>query len=145
MVLFTGEVVGFFVLFVGAFLFVCLFVYNISCSPCWPQTLSVPKAGLEPLILLLSLPLNAGIIGIHPHTPSCQAFESLLFYYCFPHNIFAYFITSPLVYPQIPKFRGPQALGPVPTAVGVSIAIDKIFAAVLNMEDPVSLLLPSML
>lgn len=123
----------------------CLFVYNISCSPGWPQTLSVPKAGLEPLILLLSLPLNAGIIGIHPHTPSCQAFESLLFYYCFPHNIFAYFITSPLVYPQIPKFRGPQALGPVPTAVGVSIAIDKIFAAVLNMEDPVSLLLPSML
>ncbi|KAK7813463.1 hypothetical protein U0070_016981 [Myodes glareolus] len=38
----------------------------------------------------------------------------------------------------IPKFRGPQALGPVPTAVGVSIAIDKIFAAVLNMEEPVT-------
>ncbi|EGW04299.1 Eukaryotic translation initiation factor 2-alpha kinase 4 [Cricetulus griseus] len=38
----------------------------------------------------------------------------------------------------IPKFRGPQALGPVPAAVGVSIAIDKIFAAVLNMEEPVT-------
>ncbi|XP_036039268.1 eIF-2-alpha kinase GCN2 isoform X2 [Onychomys torridus] len=38
----------------------------------------------------------------------------------------------------IPKFRGPQALGPVPTAVGVSIAIDKIFAAILNMEEPVT-------
>nr|D4A7V9.2 RecName: Full=eIF-2-alpha kinase GCN2; AltName: Full=Eukaryotic translation initiation factor 2-alpha kinase 4; AltName: Full=GCN2-like protein [Rattus norvegicus] len=38
----------------------------------------------------------------------------------------------------IPKFRGPQALGPVPTAVGVSIAIDKIFAAVLNMGEPVT-------
>nr|XP_004660829.2 eIF-2-alpha kinase GCN2 [Jaculus jaculus] len=38
----------------------------------------------------------------------------------------------------IPKFRGPQALGPVPTAVGVSIAIDKIFAAALNMEEPVT-------
>lgn len=29
-------------------------------------------------------------------------------------------------------------MGPVPIAVGVSIAIDKIFAAVLNMEEPVS-------
>ncbi|KAB0403369.1 hypothetical protein E2I00_001155 [Balaenoptera physalus] len=38
----------------------------------------------------------------------------------------------------IPLFRGPQALGPVPTAIGVSIAIDKITAAVLNMEEPVS-------
>ncbi|XP_012865461.1 PREDICTED: eukaryotic translation initiation factor 2-alpha kinase 4 [Dipodomys ordii] len=38
----------------------------------------------------------------------------------------------------IPQFRGPQALGPVPTAIGVSIAIDKIFAAVLNTEDPVA-------
>ncbi|XP_020953537.1 eIF-2-alpha kinase GCN2 isoform X2 [Sus scrofa] len=37
----------------------------------------------------------------------------------------------------IPQFRGPQALGPVPTAIGVSIAIDKITAAVLNMEEPV--------
>uniref|UniRef100_A0A8D1SRU3 eIF-2-alpha kinase GCN2 n=1 Tax=Sus scrofa TaxID=9823 RepID=A0A8D1SRU3_PIG len=36
----------------------------------------------------------------------------------------------------IPQFRGPQALGPVPTAIGVSIAIDKITAAVLNMEEP---------
>ncbi|XP_066133228.1 eIF-2-alpha kinase GCN2 isoform X2 [Saccopteryx bilineata] len=39
---------------------------------------------------------------------------------------------------QIPQFRGPQALGPVPTATGVSIAIDKISAAVLNMEEPVT-------
>uniref|UniRef100_A0A8C0CPE0 non-specific serine/threonine protein kinase n=1 Tax=Balaenoptera musculus TaxID=9771 RepID=A0A8C0CPE0_BALMU len=38
----------------------------------------------------------------------------------------------------IPLFRGPQALGPVPTAIGVSIAIDKITAAVLNMEEPVT-------
>ncbi|ELW48177.1 Eukaryotic translation initiation factor 2-alpha kinase 4 [Tupaia chinensis] len=36
----------------------------------------------------------------------------------------------------IPQFRGPQAMGPVPTAIGVSIAIDKISAAVLNMEEP---------
>ncbi|XP_006883089.1 PREDICTED: eukaryotic translation initiation factor 2-alpha kinase 4 [Elephantulus edwardii] len=38
----------------------------------------------------------------------------------------------------IPRFRGPQALGPVPTAIGVSIAIDKITAAVINMEEPVT-------
>nr|XP_008534567.1 PREDICTED: eukaryotic translation initiation factor 2-alpha kinase 4 isoform X2 [Equus przewalskii] len=38
----------------------------------------------------------------------------------------------------IPQFRGPQALGPVPTAIGVSIAIDKISAAVSNMEEPVT-------
>lgn len=37
----------------------------------------------------------------------------------------------------IPMFRGPQALGPVPIAIGVSIAIEKICAAVLNMEEPV--------
>ncbi|KAM5241039.1 eIF-2-alpha kinase GCN2 isoform 4-T4 [Hipposideros larvatus] len=35
----------------------------------------------------------------------------------------------------IPHFRGPQTLGPVPTAIGVSIAIDKISTAVLNMEE----------
>ncbi|KAM9202214.1 eIF-2-alpha kinase GCN2 isoform 2-T2 [Dugong dugon] len=40
---------------------------------------------------------------------------------------------------QIPRFRGPQALGPVPTAIGVSIAIDKISAAVLNMEESVTI------
>ncbi|XP_004422047.1 PREDICTED: eukaryotic translation initiation factor 2-alpha kinase 4 [Ceratotherium simum simum] len=39
----------------------------------------------------------------------------------------------------IPQFRGPQALGPVPTAIGVSIAIDKISAAVFNMEEPVTI------
>uniref|UniRef100_A0A8D0HU32 Protein kinase domain-containing protein n=1 Tax=Sphenodon punctatus TaxID=8508 RepID=A0A8D0HU32_SPHPU len=41
----------------------------------------------------------------------------------------------------IPQFRGPQSVGPVPSAVGVSIAIDKIASAVLNMEEPVSLFL----
>ncbi|KAF6351176.1 eukaryotic translation initiation factor 2 alpha kinase 4 [Rhinolophus ferrumequinum] len=39
----------------------------------------------------------------------------------------------------IPHFRGPQALGPVPIAIGVSIAIDKISAAVLNMEEQVTI------
>lgn len=39
----------------------------------------------------------------------------------------------------IPRFRGPQALGPVPIAIGVSIAIDKISAAVLNMEEHVTI------
>ncbi|XP_060616148.2 eIF-2-alpha kinase GCN2 [Anolis sagrei] len=38
----------------------------------------------------------------------------------------------------IPQFRGPQAVGPVPSAVGVSIAIDRISSAVLNMEEPVT-------
>ncbi|XP_068018973.1 eIF-2-alpha kinase GCN2 isoform X2 [Melanerpes formicivorus] len=38
----------------------------------------------------------------------------------------------------IPQFRGPQAVGPVPSAVGVSIAIDKITAAVSAGEDSVS-------
>ncbi|NXD07885.1 E2AK4 kinase, partial [Nothocercus nigrocapillus] len=38
----------------------------------------------------------------------------------------------------IPQFRGPQAVGPVPSAVGVSIAIDKITAAVSSVEDSVS-------
>ncbi|XP_004712755.1 eIF-2-alpha kinase GCN2 [Echinops telfairi] len=38
----------------------------------------------------------------------------------------------------IPQFRGPQALGPVPTAIGVSIAIDRISAAVLSTEEPVT-------
>ncbi|KAJ6667313.1 hypothetical protein lerEdw1_017291 [Lerista edwardsae] len=39
---------------------------------------------------------------------------------------------------MIPQFRGPQAIGPVPSAVGVSIAIDKISSAVLNMEEPIT-------
>ncbi|KAM6202509.1 eIF-2-alpha kinase GCN2 [Rhynchocyon petersi] len=39
----------------------------------------------------------------------------------------------------IPQFRGPQALGPVPTAIGVSIAVDKISAAVVSMEEPVTI------
>ncbi|XP_055989347.1 eIF-2-alpha kinase GCN2 [Sorex fumeus] len=39
----------------------------------------------------------------------------------------------------IPQFRGPQALGPVPVAIGVSIAIEKILAAVLSMEEPVTI------
>ncbi|XP_010157299.1 PREDICTED: eukaryotic translation initiation factor 2-alpha kinase 4 [Eurypyga helias] len=38
----------------------------------------------------------------------------------------------------IPEFRGPQTVGPVPSAVGVSIAIDKITAAVSTVEDSVS-------
>uniref|UniRef100_A0A8C3YAW8 non-specific serine/threonine protein kinase n=1 Tax=Catharus ustulatus TaxID=91951 RepID=A0A8C3YAW8_CATUS len=38
----------------------------------------------------------------------------------------------------IPQFRGPQTVGPVPSAVGVSIAIDKITAAVSSVEDSVS-------
>ncbi|XP_053138825.1 eIF-2-alpha kinase GCN2 [Hemicordylus capensis] len=38
----------------------------------------------------------------------------------------------------IPQFRGPQAVGPIPSAVGVSIAIDKISSAVLNMEEPIT-------
>ncbi|XP_068540363.1 eIF-2-alpha kinase GCN2 isoform X4 [Anas acuta] len=38
----------------------------------------------------------------------------------------------------IPQFRGPQTVGPVPSAVGVSIAIDKITAAVSSMEDSIS-------
>lgn len=40
---------------------------------------------------------------------------------------------------EIPQFRGPQTVGPVPSAVGVSIAIDKITAAVSGVEDSVSL------
>ncbi|XP_054054237.1 eIF-2-alpha kinase GCN2 isoform X3 [Rissa tridactyla] len=38
----------------------------------------------------------------------------------------------------IPQFRGPQMVGPVPSAVGVSIAIDKITAAISSMEESVS-------
>ncbi|XP_077179044.1 eIF-2-alpha kinase GCN2 isoform X2 [Paroedura picta] len=38
----------------------------------------------------------------------------------------------------IPQFRGLQAVGLVPLAVGVSIAIDKISSAVLNMEEPIT-------
>lgn len=44
-----------------------------------------------------------------------------------------------LPYFEIPQFRGPQTVGPVPSAVGVSIAIDKITAAVSGVEDSVSL------
>ncbi|XP_052638404.1 eIF-2-alpha kinase GCN2 isoform X3 [Harpia harpyja] len=38
----------------------------------------------------------------------------------------------------IPQFRGPQTVGPIPSAVGVSVAIDKITAAVSSVEDSVS-------
>ncbi|XP_040984362.1 eIF-2-alpha kinase GCN2 isoform X4 [Aquila chrysaetos chrysaetos] len=38
----------------------------------------------------------------------------------------------------IPQFRGPQMIGPIPSAVGVSVAIDKITAAVSSVEDSVS-------
>lgn len=47
------------------------------------------------------------------------------------HSVFSCF--------EIPQFRGPQTVGPVPSAVGVSIAIDKITAAVSSVEDSVSL------
>lgn len=53
--------------------------------------------------------------------------SSILFFSCF----------------EIPLFRGPQTVGPVPSAVGVSIAIDKITAAVSGVEDSVSLFLGS--
>ncbi|CAM4576104.1 unnamed protein product [Lepidochelys olivacea] len=39
----------------------------------------------------------------------------------------------------IPQFRGPQTVGPLPSAVGVSIAIDKITAAVSSVEDSVTM------
>uniref|UniRef100_A0A8C8RLK2 eIF-2-alpha kinase GCN2 n=1 Tax=Pelusios castaneus TaxID=367368 RepID=A0A8C8RLK2_9SAUR len=39
----------------------------------------------------------------------------------------------------IPQFRGPQTVGPIPSAVGVSIAIEKITAAVSTMEDSVTM------
>ncbi|NXN94799.1 E2AK4 kinase, partial [Rhinopomastus cyanomelas] len=45
----------------------------------------------------------------------------------------------------IPQFRGPQIVGPVPSAVGVSIAIDKITAAVSSVEDSVSVSLCDLL
>ncbi|NWU95052.1 E2AK4 kinase, partial [Upupa epops] len=45
----------------------------------------------------------------------------------------------------IPQFRGPQTVGPVPSAVGVSIAIDKITAAVSSVEDSVSVSLCDLL
>ena len=38
---------------------------------------------------------------------------------------------------QISDFRGPGGPGPVPSAVGVSVALDKICAAVASMEEPV--------
>lgn len=83
---------------------------------------------------LASAPM-AEITAMH----HARLLRACFFYCCFPQNIFlSSFLAWPLVSPQIPKFRGPQALGPVPTAVGVSIAIDKIFAAVLNMGEPVS-------
>ncbi|XP_007434234.2 eIF-2-alpha kinase GCN2 isoform X1 [Python bivittatus] len=37
---------------------------------------------------------------------------------------------------MISQFRGPDAVGLVPSAVGVSIAVDRISATVLNMEEP---------
>ncbi|XP_039598215.1 eIF-2-alpha kinase GCN2 [Polypterus senegalus] len=36
------------------------------------------------------------------------------------------------------QFRGPEAPGPIPSAVGASLALDKICAAVASMEDPPS-------
>ncbi|XP_030069540.1 eIF-2-alpha kinase GCN2 [Microcaecilia unicolor] len=38
----------------------------------------------------------------------------------------------------IPQFRAPETVGPVPSAVGVSIAIDKISAALSTMDEPVT-------
>ncbi|XP_028933853.1 eIF-2-alpha kinase GCN2 isoform X1 [Ornithorhynchus anatinus] len=38
----------------------------------------------------------------------------------------------------IPQFRGPQALGPVPSAIGVSVAIDRMAAVVASMEESVT-------
>ncbi|KAG2457539.1 E2AK4 kinase, partial [Polypterus senegalus] len=39
---------------------------------------------------------------------------------------------------QLLQFRGPEAPGPIPSAVGASLALDKICAAVASMEDPPS-------
>nr|XP_033809126.1 eIF-2-alpha kinase GCN2 [Geotrypetes seraphini] len=38
----------------------------------------------------------------------------------------------------IPQFRAPETVGPVPSAVGVSIAIDKISTALSTMDEPVT-------
>ncbi|KAL7992472.1 hypothetical protein Chor_016728 [Crotalus horridus] len=38
---------------------------------------------------------------------------------------------------MISHFRGPDAAGLIPSAVGVSIAVDRISSTVLNMEEPV--------
>lgn len=38
---------------------------------------------------------------------------------------------------QILEFRGPASTVPVPNAVGASIALDKVYAAMANMEEPV--------
>lgn len=41
---------------------------------------------------------------------------------------------------QIMEFHGPTGPSPVPSAVGASIALDKICSAVANMEEPVSVM-----
>lgn len=38
---------------------------------------------------------------------------------------------------KILEFRGPASTSPVPSAVGASVALDKVCAAMANMEEPV--------
>lgn len=38
---------------------------------------------------------------------------------------------------KILEFRGPASTSPVPSAVGASVALDKVCAAIANMEEPV--------
>jgi hypothetical protein len=40
---------------------------------------------------------------------------------------------------QVLEFRGPASTTPAPTAVGASVALDKVCAAMASMEEPVSL------
>ncbi|MGH0165642.1 UNVERIFIED_CONTAM: hypothetical protein FKN15_056696 [Acipenser sinensis] len=39
----------------------------------------------------------------------------------------------------IPQFRGPELSGPIPSAVGASLALEKICAALASMEEPPSI------
>lgn len=39
---------------------------------------------------------------------------------------------------QVLEFRGPASTTPVPSAVGASVALDKVCAAMASMEEPVS-------
>ena len=40
---------------------------------------------------------------------------------------------------QVLEFLGPASTIPAPTAVGASVALDKVCAAMASMEEPVSL------
>ena len=68
--------------------------------------------------------------------PISDSAPSVFHYFHMTESTWYLFVVSSLCC-QILEFRGPASTVPVPSAVGASVALDKVCAAMANMEEPV--------